>query len=348
MLKSSQHSIVVGDRTVDLARETLRDERGDIVPLRPRAWAVLRLLATRAGQLVGKDEIMDEVWSDCEVTEDSLVQAIGDIRRALGDAGRSALKTLPRRGYMLVVEWRADRRRGRFRRRAASRPILKSWRRHLSMPHLSIIVLPFANIGGDPAQDYFVDGVTESLTTDLSRIAGSFVIAPQHRLHLQGKSRRRQADRPRPERTLRAGRLGAARRQPFSPECAADRHRDRKPCVGRTLRQAGGRTLGHAGRDRVPPGQHLECRTHRRRSATRGTIAPPGRHGPVFPGQSSPEQRRDTLRFWRRQGISSRDPWRSIPAISKRRSPRRRSMCPWDRPSWPMTSTCISTPRRLP
>ena len=45
---------------------------------------------------------MDEVWSDCEVTEDSLVQAIGDIRRALGDAGRSALKTLPRRGYMLV------------------------------------------------------------------------------------------------------------------------------------------------------------------------------------------------------------------------------------------------------
>jgi len=102
-LKSSQHSIVVGDRTVDLARETLRDERGDIVPLRPRAWAVLRLLATRAGQLVGKDKIMDEVWSDCEVTEDSLVQAIGDIRRALGDASRPALKTLPRRGYMLVT-----------------------------------------------------------------------------------------------------------------------------------------------------------------------------------------------------------------------------------------------------
>jgi TolB-like protein/Tfp pilus assembly protein PilF len=42
--------------------------------------------------------------------------------------------------------------------------------------HLSIVVLPFANIGGDPEQDYFVDGVTESLTTDLSRISGSFVI----------------------------------------------------------------------------------------------------------------------------------------------------------------------------
>jgi TolB-like protein len=46
-----------------------------------------------------------------------------------------------------------------------------------SSPRLSILVLPFANIGGDPEQDYFVDGVTESLTTDLSRISGAFVIA---------------------------------------------------------------------------------------------------------------------------------------------------------------------------
>jgi TolB-like protein/Flp pilus assembly protein TadD len=46
-----------------------------------------------------------------------------------------------------------------------------------SAPHLSIVVLPFANFGNDPEQDYFVDGVTESLTTDLSRISGSFVIA---------------------------------------------------------------------------------------------------------------------------------------------------------------------------
>src|SRR5207248_9444294 len=46
-----------------------------------------------------------------------------------------------------------------------------------SAPRLSIVVLPFANLGGDPEQEYFVDGVTESLTTDLSRISGSFVIA---------------------------------------------------------------------------------------------------------------------------------------------------------------------------
>lgn len=186
MLKSSQYSIVVGDRTVDLARETLRDERGDIVGLRPRAWAVLRLLATRAGQLVGKDEIMDEVWSDCEVTEDSLVQAIGDIRRALGDAGRPALKTMPRRGYMLVASCEptrsaviSDMPRSSD---AADLPVSSQ------MPHLSVIVLPFANIGGDPAQDYFVDGVTESLTTDLSRIAGSFVIGRNTAFTFKGKA----------------------------------------------------------------------------------------------------------------------------------------------------------------
>src|SRR5712671_3701401 len=55
-------------------------------------------------------------------------------------------------------------------------------------PHLSIVVLPFANMGGDPEQDYFVDGVTESLTTDLSRISGSFVIARNTAFSFKGKA----------------------------------------------------------------------------------------------------------------------------------------------------------------
>jgi hypothetical protein len=49
--------------------------------------------------------------------------------------------------------------------------------KEIRAPCLSIVVLPSANIGGGPDQDYFADGVTESLTTDLSRIAGAFVIA---------------------------------------------------------------------------------------------------------------------------------------------------------------------------
>jgi TolB-like protein/class 3 adenylate cyclase len=58
----------------------------------------------------------------------------------------------------------------------------------LSAPRLSIVVLPFANISGDPEQDYFVDGVTESLTTDLSRIGGSFVIARNTAFTFKGKA----------------------------------------------------------------------------------------------------------------------------------------------------------------
>ena len=55
-------------------------------------------------------------------------------------------------------------------------------------PRLSIIVLPFANMSGDPEQEYFVDGVTESLTTDLSRIRGSFVIARNTAFTYRGKA----------------------------------------------------------------------------------------------------------------------------------------------------------------
>jgi class 3 adenylate cyclase len=57
-----------------------------------------------------------------------------------------------------------------------------------SAPRLSIVVLPFANIGGDPEQDYFVDGVTESLTTDLSRMRGSFVIGRHTAFTFKGKA----------------------------------------------------------------------------------------------------------------------------------------------------------------
>ncbi|MBV8590662.1 MAG: tetratricopeptide repeat protein, partial [Acetobacteraceae bacterium] len=55
-------------------------------------------------------------------------------------------------------------------------------------PRLSLVVLPFANIGGDPEQDYFADGVTESLTTDLSRISGAFVIARNTAFTYKGKA----------------------------------------------------------------------------------------------------------------------------------------------------------------
>ena len=54
--------------------------------------------------------------------------------------------------------------------------------------HLSIVVLPFTNLSGDPSQDYFADGITENLTTDLSRLSGSFVIARNTAFTFKGKN----------------------------------------------------------------------------------------------------------------------------------------------------------------
>ncbi|MDN8614903.1 winged helix-turn-helix domain-containing tetratricopeptide repeat protein [Variovorax ginsengisoli] len=93
---------------VDFAQEAIFDAAGRPVELRPQAFQVLRHLARSAGRLVTKDELMAAVWPEVVVTDDSLVQAIGDIRRALGDAGHRLVKTVPRRGYMLRAAAMAD------------------------------------------------------------------------------------------------------------------------------------------------------------------------------------------------------------------------------------------------
>ena len=95
----------IGERcTLDLSRAELVGADGQPVELRAQALRVLLVLGEQAGAVVGKDELMRRVWGDVVVTEDSLVQAVGDIRRALGDEGHRLVRTVPRRGYMLVAE----------------------------------------------------------------------------------------------------------------------------------------------------------------------------------------------------------------------------------------------------
>jgi TolB-like protein len=91
----------------------------------------------------------------------------GKVGVEFGDLGERNLKNiaLPVRAYAVIWDGPGSARQADCARVSP-----------LSPPHLSIVVLPFANLSGDPEQDYFVDGVTESLTTDLSRISGSFVI----------------------------------------------------------------------------------------------------------------------------------------------------------------------------
>jgi DNA-binding winged helix-turn-helix (wHTH) protein len=100
---ASVECIAIGSHTLDLARGELLDPQGHPAGLRAQALKVLLVLGERLGQVVGKDELMRRVWGEVVVTEDSLVQAVGDIRRVLGAAGAEQLRTVPRRGYLLVA-----------------------------------------------------------------------------------------------------------------------------------------------------------------------------------------------------------------------------------------------------
>jgi TolB-like protein len=75
-----------------------------------------------------------------------------------------------------------------LRQAAQAKPVSAREPEKSTPPRLSIVVLPFANIGGDPEQEHFVDGVTESLTTDLSRIRGAVVIARNTAFTYKGKA----------------------------------------------------------------------------------------------------------------------------------------------------------------
>lgn len=73
------------------------------VPLRPKSFDVLRLLVERAGVLVTKDELLESVWPDSSVSDDSLSQCLFEIRRALGDHERTIVRTVPRRGVIFEL-----------------------------------------------------------------------------------------------------------------------------------------------------------------------------------------------------------------------------------------------------
>jgi len=74
------------------------------VTLRPKTFAVLHYLAENPGRLVSKDEFFATVWPKLNVTDDALVQSIGELRKALGDDGGRLIKTVPRRGYRFEPE----------------------------------------------------------------------------------------------------------------------------------------------------------------------------------------------------------------------------------------------------
>ena len=100
-LRQTRDSLALGSFTIDLQRKDLFDLDGRRVLLRPQALAVLLELARHAGEVLTRKALADAVWKGVHVTDDSLVQCIVEIRRALGPLAAAAIKTMPRRGYLL-------------------------------------------------------------------------------------------------------------------------------------------------------------------------------------------------------------------------------------------------------
>jgi TolB-like protein/tetratricopeptide (TPR) repeat protein len=145
---------------------------GKVLKLRPQPMRVLCLLVSQAGKPVDRMEIRRLLWGestfvDYDVGVDYCVYRI---RSVLGDKAQAPryVETLPGRGYRFIA------------------PVTRE--RPFAEP--TVAVLPFANLNQDPAKDYFADGVTDALITELARIPAVRVISRQSVLHLRGSTRR--------------------------------------------------------------------------------------------------------------------------------------------------------------
>jgi DNA-binding winged helix-turn-helix (wHTH) protein len=171
-----------GPFLVDHRSACLRRD-GVVVPLRPKTFDVLTYLAQHPGRLVPKTELIDNVWQNLNVTPNSLVQCIKEIRHALQDDTQAVIETVSKRGYLFaspVIAIDGD---------DAAPSAEAVGNRALPLPDRpSIAVLPFDNMSGDPDQDYFADGISEDLITGLSRIRWLFVIARNSTFVYKGRA----------------------------------------------------------------------------------------------------------------------------------------------------------------
>ncbi len=172
---------------------------GDEIALRPKTFAVLLHLVENSTRLVPKDELFAAVWPNVAVTDDTLVQSIGELRRALGEGGSRLIRTIPRRGYRLDAavaplisandgdqpsapsmgmrpSWAAMLAAAvvltaavAWNGRGVVRPIEPPAESVGETARPAIAVLPFLSHGNDPARAYFADGMTQDIIDTLGR-----------------------------------------------------------------------------------------------------------------------------------------------------------------------------------
>ena len=192
---------------------------GKEVRVEPRVMQVLVYLAQRPGAVVSRQELEDHVWAGMVVGYDAVTNTIIKLRRAFGDTSKPPrfIETIPKTGYRLIANVEVEPQQSDLHDPIAEQPsarkpvirlrtwlavasvviVLALWAlwwesgsiNSLPLPEEpSIAVMPFINTGNDPRQSYFVDGITEDLITDLSKVSGLFVIARNSSFRYKGKA----------------------------------------------------------------------------------------------------------------------------------------------------------------
>ncbi|TAI63931.1 winged helix-turn-helix domain-containing tetratricopeptide repeat protein [Bradyrhizobium sp. Leo170] len=171
------------DFSFDTARRELR--RGsDVIAIAPKVFDLLGYLIDNRDRVVSKDDLISAIWQGRIVSDVALTTRLNAARRAIGDSGdeQRLIRTFPRKGVRFI---------GAVHETAgpagATVPGGSPKPGFATPDKPSLVVLPFTNLSPDPEQEYFADGVTESLTTDLSRMVGIFVIGRNSAFSYKGK-----------------------------------------------------------------------------------------------------------------------------------------------------------------
>jgi adenylate cyclase len=181
-------AIQFDDHVLDPVRREL-SRNGASVKIEPKVFDLLIHLIENRHRVVSKDDLIAHVWGSRIVSDSALTHAINAARNALGDDGKAQrlIRTSSRRGYRFVgsVRLEAGAEPAADPASAASAPNGPA----LPLPDKpSIAVLPFLNMGNDPDQEYFVDGLAEDIITALSRFKSLFVIARNSSFIYKGRT----------------------------------------------------------------------------------------------------------------------------------------------------------------
>src|SRR5262245_22306648 len=175
------------DYVLDTERRELR--RGPaLVAIEPKVFDLLAFVIENRQRVVSRDDLIARVWDGRIVSESALGRCINGARSAIGDNGEAQrlIKTFQRRGQRFVGSVREEEQQSGVAPAGGAAEKPTATRALPDRP--SVAVLPLDNTSGDKEQDYFSDGITEDIITELSRFSELFVIAHNSSFQYKGKA----------------------------------------------------------------------------------------------------------------------------------------------------------------